>query len=50
MGRLEKPIIVRLSCELSSWLDEKVRSGYTKAGLVRHILDEYRRAETERKV
>ena len=49
MEKLEKSIFVRLSHELSDWLDLKAQEGYTKAALIRRILDDHRKAEAQKK-
>ncbi len=45
MKKLEKQMPLYLTPELDVWLEDKVKMGYKKAPLIRHILEEYRVAE-----
>ncbi len=46
MKKLEKPMLVLLSRDLSEWLEQKAQQGYKKGSLVRHILEKYKEAES----
>ena len=45
MTKMEKQIPLFLTAELDEWLESKVKQGYSKAPLIRYILNEYRKAE-----
>lgn len=47
MTKLQMPLL--LTPELAEWLEEKVKLGYKKGPLVRHILEEYKKAEQNAK-
>ena len=45
MSTPKKRLLIYLDQELADWLDAKAERGYNRTGLIRKVLDDYRKAE-----